>query len=161
MLWAPQINDRVELGRWFGHFIRSKQSKAITSQAGKDMKHISPIPHFLNRRRLLGRLALGGTASLVLAACGGGGGADDDGAALDLRAAYDRVLEGMDHEEVNKAVGGAPLDVSDFSRGWSSGNQRLYVTFTKMISSGEFYVNGVQWKQIGGGELTKSFNPND
>lgn len=123
------------------------------------MKHTSPITYVLNRRRLLGRLALGGTVSLVLAACGGGGG-DDDGAALDLRAAYDRVQEGMDHEEVNKAVGGAPIDVSDVSRGWSSGNQRLYVDFD-IPRPGEFYVVGVQWKQIGGGELTKTFNPND
>lgn len=119
------------------------------------MKHISLM---LNRRRLLGRLALGGTASLVLAACGGGGGGSDD-ADLDLRAAYDRVLEGMNHEEVNKAVGGAPIDVSDVSRGWSSGNQRLYVDFD-IPRPGVFYVVGVQWKQIGGGELTKTFDPN-
>lgn len=123
------------------------------------MTHISPIPHLLNRRRLLSRLALGGTAALVLAACGGGGGGDDDGAALDLRAAYDRVQEGMDHEEVNKAVGGTPLDVSDFSRVWRSGNQSLYVSFDK-LRSGEFYVVGVQWSQIGGGELTETFDPN-
>lgn len=125
------------------------------------MKHIAPTPHLLNRRRLLGRLALGGTASLVLAACGGGGGSDDDGAALDLRAAYDRVLEGMDHEEVNKAVGGGPLELNDWTRNWKSGNETLSVGFTKMISSGEFYAVGAQWSKIGGGELTKSFNPND
>lgn len=122
------------------------------------MKHISHPTKTLCSRRLLGRWAFGSAAALALAACGGGGGGDT--AELDLRAAYDRVLEGMDHDEVNKAVGGAPLDVSDFSRGWSSGDQRLYVTFARLFS-GEFYVNGVQWNQIGGGELTKSFDPND
>ena len=123
------------------------------------MKHISPIPPLLNRRRLLGRLALGGTAALALAACGGGGGSDGE-SDLDLRAAYDRVLEGMNHEEVNKAVGGAPLQLNDWTRNWKSGNEYLDVNFAT-LSSGEFYVVGVSWWKIGGGELTKTFDINN
>lgn len=148
------ITQRIGVAPWFGAVALFHNE--FTGR--KNMKKISHPTNILCSRRLLGRWAFGGAAALALAACGGGGGGDT--AELDLRAAYDRVLEGMDHDEVNKAVGGAPLDVSDFSRGWSSGNQRLYVDFTKLISSGVFYVVGVQWKQIGGGELTKTFDPN-
>lgn len=81
----------------------------------------------LSRRRLLGRLALGGSAALALAACGGGGGGDDS-EGIDLRAAYDRVVEGMTRVEVVRAVGREPNSVtSDETLLWEESDQSLYV----------------------------------
>ena len=94
------------------------------------MTHISQVSFILlNRRRLLGRWALGGTAALALAACGGGDGGDDsDG--IDLRAAYDRVVEGMSKEQVIRAVGREPNSVSgpgSYTMYWSENGQQLDV----------------------------------
>lgn len=83
----------------------------------------------LSRRRLLGRLALGGSAALALAACGGGGGGDDS-EGIDLRAAYDRVVEGMTKEQAIRAVGREPNSVSSpgsFTMYWSENGQQLDV----------------------------------
>ncbi|WP_290973379.1 hypothetical protein [Hydrogenophaga sp.] len=97
------------------------------------MKHISQDSfNFLNRRRLLGRWALGGTAALALAACGGGGG-DDDSEGIDLRAAYDRVVEGMSIAQVIRAVGREPNSNNTVVDGfgdlnWSENGQQLDVT---------------------------------
>lgn len=83
----------------------------------------------LSRRRLLGRLALGGSAALVLAACGGGGG-DSDG--IDLRAAYDRVKEGMTRAEVVRAVGREPgSESSDGTMNWGENGQVLWVDISE------------------------------
>ncbi|MBQ0919037.1 hypothetical protein KBW71_11375 [Hydrogenophaga aromaticivorans] len=97
------------------------------------MKHISQDSfNFLNRRRLLGQWALGGAAALALVACGGGDGGDDSGG-IDLRAAYDRVVEGMSVAQVTRAVGREPSEISSVSTGvgglfWSDGNgQQLHV----------------------------------
>ena len=97
------------------------------------MKHISQDSFILlNRRRVLERLALGGTAALALAACGGGGGGDDS-EGIDLRAAYDRVVEGMSVAQVTRVVGREPSEISTVSTGvgglfWSDGNgQQLHV----------------------------------
>lgn len=85
----------------------------------------------LSRRRLLGRLALGGSAALVLAACGGGGGGDDSGG-IDLRAAYDRVKEGMTRAEVVRAVGREPnSDSSDGTMNWGENGQSLWVDISE------------------------------
>lgn len=84
------------------------------------MKHIlKDSLILLNRRRLLGRWALGGTAALALAACGGGGGGDDSDE-IDLRAAYDRVVEGMTIAQVIRAVGRDPSETSPVSTGIGS-----------------------------------------
>lgn len=92
------------------------------------MKHIlEDSLILLNRRRLLGRLVLGGTAGLALVACGGGGGGDDS-EGIDLRAAYDRVVEGMTRAEVVRAVGREPNSVSsDETLYWSENGQQLDV----------------------------------
>lgn len=92
------------------------------------MKHISQDSFILlNRRRVLERLALGGTAALALAACGGGGGGDDS-EGIDLRAAYDRVVEGMTRAQVVRAVGREPNSVSsDETLYWSENGQQLDV----------------------------------
>ena len=96
------------------------------------MTHISQDSFILlNRRRVLERLALGGTAALALTACGGGGGDDSEG--IDLRAAYDRVVEGMSVAQVTRVVGREPSEISTVSTGvgglfWSDGNgQQLHV----------------------------------
>jgi len=92
------------------------------------MKHISKDSLILlSRRRLLGRWALGGTAALALVACGGGDGGDDS-EVIDLRAAYDRVVEGMTRAEVIRAVGRDPNSVSsDETLYWSENGQQLDV----------------------------------
>ena len=92
------------------------------------MKHISQDSFILlNRRRVLVRLALGGMAALALAACGGGGGGDDS-EGIDLRAAYDRVVEGMTRAQVVRAVGREPNSVSSGEMlHWSENGQQLDV----------------------------------
>lgn len=94
------------------------------------MTHIPKDPLILlSRRRLLGRLALGGTAALALAACGGGGGGDDS-EGIDLRAAYDRVVEGMTKEQVIRVVGREPNEISgpgSYTMYWSENGQQLDV----------------------------------
>ena len=94
------------------------------------MKHISEESLILlNRRRLLGRWALGGTAALALAACGGGSDGDDS-EGIDLRAAYDRVVEGMSKAQVIRAVGREPNSVSgpgSYTMYWSENGQQLDV----------------------------------
>ena len=98
------------------------------------MTHISKNSLILlNRRRLLGRWALGGTAALALAACGGGSGGDDS-EGIDLRAAYDRVVEGMSIAQVIRAVGRDPNSNNTVVDGfgdlnWSENGQQLDVTF--------------------------------
>jgi hypothetical protein len=92
------------------------------------MKHIPEDSLILlNRRRLLGRLVLGGTAGLALAACGGGGGGDDSDE-INIRAAYDRVVEGMTRAQVVRAVGREPNSVSSGETlRWSENGQQLGV----------------------------------
>ena len=81
----------------------------------------------LSRRRLLGRMALGGPAALALAACGGGGGGGES-EGIDLRAAYDRVTEGMTRAQVVRVVGREPNSVSsDETLYWSENGQQLDV----------------------------------
>ena len=93
------------------------------------MKHIPEHSLILSRRRLLGRWALGGTAALALAACGGGSDGDDS-EGIDLRAAYDRVVEGMSKAQVIRAVGREPNSVSgpgSYTMYWSENGQQLDV----------------------------------
>ncbi len=67
-------------------------------------------------RRSMLRIGAGGLLALGLVACGGGGG-DGDSDDVDLRAAYDRVLEGMTIDQVIKAVGREPRSTSNGSGG--------------------------------------------
>jgi hypothetical protein len=81
----------------------------------------------LSRRQLLAKFSLGGTALAALAACGGGGGGDDSDE-IDLRAAYDRVVEGMSAAQVIRAVGREPNSTSsDGTMYWSENGQQLDV----------------------------------
>lgn len=120
------------------------------------MTHIPKDPLILlSRRRLLGRLALGGSAALALAACGGGGGGDDS-EGIDLRAAYDRVVEGMTRAQVVRAVGRDPNSVSsDETLYWSENGQQLEVDIFE--STGLTYY--VRWDSlvVPYGNLRKDF----
>ncbi len=120
------------------------------------MKHIPEDSLILlNRRRLLGRLVLGGTAGLALAACGGGGG-DDDSEDIDLRAAYDRVGEGMTRSEVVRAVGREPdSTTSDATMNWGENGQVLWVDISEL--TGRTY--WVRWDSlvVPYGSLRKDF----
>lgn len=111
------------------------------------MTHIPKGPLILlSRRRLLGRLALGGSAALALAACGGGGGGDDS-EGIDLRAAYDRVTEGMTRAQVVLAVGREPNSVSSpasFTMYWSENGQQLDVS----ISDSTQTTYWVRWDKL-------------
>lgn len=110
-------------------------------------------------RRHLACLALSGVAALALSACGGGGGSDSLDGNLDLRAAYDRIIEGMNHADVDRAVGAPSKNPENSTRKWESGNQFLTVGFAE-LNSGEWIVNGVNWNVVPGGELSKSFDVN-
>lgn len=120
------------------------------------MKHIPKDSLILlNRRRLLGRWALGGTAALALAACGGGNGGDDS-EGIDLRAAYDRVVEGMTKEQVIRAVGRAPDEISsDETMYWSENAQQLDVDISG--ATGRTYWARWQKLTIPVGTLRKEF----
>ena len=104
----------------------------MPKQQPQQSQQHSPQPSAVEpTRRQLGRLALGGLTAMALAACGGGGDDSDDG--LDLRAAYDRITEGMDHAEVDRAVGRGSIDPGNLTtRNWSSSGQYLQVGFTKL-----------------------------
>lgn len=106
---------------------------------------------------VVGRFALVVVLSAVLGACGGGSGGDssDD---VDLRASYDRInQECMTYSDVERAVGRAADEAPDRGRrNWTSGNQRLYVTFAE-IGSNSAVISGVTWDEVPGGELVKSF----
>lgn len=102
----------------------------------------------LSRRQLLGRLALGGAAALVLAACGGGGGDGDSdaGKSIDLLAVFNRLEANMSPEEVTKLVGREANDIGNNSRNWSEGNQSLYLTFNHGNSD---QLSDAKWYQVG------------
>ncbi|WP_157559220.1 hypothetical protein [Hydrogenophaga crassostreae] len=107
-------------------------------------------------RRQFASLALSGVATMALSACGGGSSNSSNGD-LDLRAAYDRITEGMNHADVDRAVGAPSKDLNETTRRWESGNQSLRVSFVK-LNSGFWVAGAVQWSIRSGGELTKSFS---
>ncbi len=103
------------------------------------MTHIPNDPLILlSRRRLLGRLALGGSAALALAACGGGGGGDSETDSRDLRAAFDRLKPGMTWEEAIAAVGWQP---NDGNNAWANGGYLLLAGLgTKSLGDRTLYL---------------------
>lgn len=93
----------------------------------------------LSRRRLLGRLALGGSAALALAACGGGGGGDGETDSRDLKAAFERLKPGMTWEEAIAAVGWQP---NDGPTSWTNSGFLLDVRITlKSAQEGIWYID--------------------
>lgn len=128
------------------------------------MNHETPfLASDPNRARPLHRrhfacMALSGVAALALSACGGGGGSDSSDGNLDLRAAYDRITEGMNHADVDRAVGAPNEYPNDFTRVWHSGKEALTVNFSQR-SNGDWVVGAVQWTLLtsDGGQLTKTF----
>lgn len=101
----------------------------------------------LSRRRLLGRLALGGVAALGLAACGGGGGDGDSdaGKSIDLLAVFNRLEANMSPDDVTKLVGREANDIGNNNRNWIEDNQSLYLTFNYGNSD---RLTSAKWYQI-------------
>ena len=80
-----------------------------------------------SRRKILTRVALGSVTGFAMVACGGGGGGNDSNGS-DLRAAYDKIAEGMTEAEVISIVGRSPQSISsDHDMYWSGGGQVLHV----------------------------------
>lgn len=103
----------------------------------------------LSRRRLLGRLALGGTTALALAACGGGGGDDASSKGENLKDVYyNKLRAGMDWTDVERVVGyQANNERSKFWLIWDEPGVRLSVRFSSgfdvpPISDATLYVEG-------------------
>ncbi len=125
------------------------------------MKHTPQKPlALLSRRQLLAKFSLGGAALAALAACGGGDGGDDsDG--IDLRAAYDRVVEGMTIAQVIRAVGREADGTGSVSNGagvyrWSENGQRLDVDIGSVTRTTRY----VRWDSlvVPYGSLRKDFD---
>ena len=107
------------------------------------------------------RMVTVGVATVFVSGCIGGGGGDSSDDGVDLRAAYDRIHEGMNHADVARAVGAQPTTPENkFTQYWVSGNQKLYVTFSEWPGRG-WLVGGVQWTRLDrAGDLTKTYNYN-
>lgn len=105
------------------------------------------------RRRMATAGVLGMAAALVSGCLGGGGGdsSDDD---VDLRAAYDRIQEGMTISDVERVVGVPANMQNQGRRDWERGNEGLYVSFSEF--GGRWLVMGVIWKG-NGNSLTKTY----
>ncbi|MCB2018288.1 MAG: hypothetical protein KDF54_12385 [Hydrogenophaga sp.] len=81
----------------------------------------------LKRREMLSRILIGGGLGLALAACGGGGGSDSSGS--DLRAAYEKIAEGMTQDDVIRTVGRQPQSIwRNDTLWWTGDGQTLAVT---------------------------------
>ena len=112
----------------------------------------------LSRRRVLGRLALCGTAALALAACGGGGGGDSTADQQQaLRDAFVRLRDGMVWTDVEALVGFPANDTRlDTDLTWQVNGVRLNVVFvatgSKIISGARLVENSTDVGQY------KSFN---
>jgi hypothetical protein len=91
-----------------------------------------------------------------LVACGGGGGSDSGD--IDLRAAYDRVVEGMNEKDVIRAVGREPNDLDNRYFGWSDGKGQLLNVHFRDDDSG--IVDTVRWDKLTAptGTLYKQFD---
>lgn len=110
--------------------------------------------NFWTRRRMAMAGVLG-MAAVFVSACGGGGGSDDDD--VDLRAAYDRIVAGMNHADVARAVGVQPGNPENkFTQYWDSGSQHMSVGFSEWPGRG-WLVGSVHWWTSSGQELTKTF----
>ena len=110
-------------------------------------------------RRRMATAGMMGMAAVFVSGCiggGGGGSSDDDG--VDLRAAYDRIHEGMNHADVARAVGVQSRNPDNrISQYWDSGNQHMKVSFGDWADRG-WLVGAVEWWTADGKELVKTFN---
>jgi len=117
------------------------------------MEHIAEEQKWTRRR--MGVMAVAGAAAVFLSGCiGGGGGGSSDDDDVDLRAAYDRIQEGMVISDVERVVGVPANMQSQGRRDWERGNEGLYVTFSDF--GGRWLVMGVIWKG-NGNSLTKTY----
>jgi len=127
----------------------------INAQKKSIDEHRQQKPWTRRRMATAGMLSM---AAVFVSGClgGGGGGDSDDG--VDLRAAYDRIQEGMSHADVARAVGVQPSNPENkFTQYWNSGSQNMTVTFADWGEQG-WLVGGVRWYQVGhAGDLTKTF----
>lgn len=119
-----------------------------------DAQEKSLVEQQLWTRRRMATAGMLGMATVFVSGCIGGSGdsSDDD---VDLRAMYDRIHEGMTHEEVSRVIGYQPQTASDATRIWDSGSQHLNVSFSRF--DGIWVTVGVLWWTSSGQELTKTF----
>lgn len=107
-------------------------------------------------RRRMAAAGMLGMAAVFVSGCIGGGGGDSSDDSVDLRAAYDRIHEGMNHADVARAVGVQPRNPDNkISQYWDSGNQHMKVGFVEWSDRG-WLVSGVEWWTADGKELVKS-----
>ena len=99
-------------------------------------------------RRQFGRLAVGVLAVTGLVACGGGGGDGSEDDEYPLRAAYDRISNGMTKEEVLAIVGREPEGKSKGSWSYRSAEENLMVWFGLHDGSSVWTVDGVNWDTV-------------
>ena len=111
------------------------------------------IKHHLLNRRYLTLAALGGLASIALAACGGGGGGDET-SKVNLRAAFDKIQYRMTKDEV-RAIVGRHEDVENGTI-WNEDNEMLLVDFSAN-DQGIFIATRVRWSS-GSITLDRSLN---
>ncbi len=95
-------------------------------------------------RRAVLRMGAGGVLAVGLAACGGGGGDDSDD--IDLRAAYDKIVDGMTRADAIRIVGRNPnSESSDRTMYWSDGKgQQLDVDVQQDNDS----ITWVRWDKL-------------
>ena len=99
-------------------------------------------------RRQFGRVAVGVLAVTGLVACGGGGGDGSEDDEYPLRAAYDRISNGMTKEEVLAIVGREPEGKSKGSWSYRSAEENLMVWFGLHDGSSVWTVDGVNWDTV-------------
>lgn len=108
-------------------------------------------------RRRMATVGILSMATVFVSGCIGGGGGDSSDDGVDLRAAYDRIHEGMNHADVARAVGVQPRNPDEkVSQYWDSGSQHMKIGFVEW-SEGGWLVSYVDWWTADGKELFKSF----
>lgn len=109
-------------------------------------------------RRRMATVGILGMAAVFVSGCIGGGGGDSSDDGVDLRAAYDRIHEGMNHADVARAVGVQPRNPDNkFSQYWDSGSQHMKVSFSEWTGRG-WLVGAVEWWTADGKEHVKTYN---
>lgn len=105
-------------------------------------------------RRRMATVGVLGIAAVFVSGCLGGGGGDSSDDDVDLRAAYDRIQEGMTIRDVERVVGVPANMHNQGRRDWERGNEGLYVSFSEFGE--QWLVMGVIWKG-NGNSLTKTY----